>query len=209
MLKCPRCNRENLIGRRRCQFCLADLSTVTGSGPPKKIPVGPSSPPSIPKLPPIRKPAIPMPGSTLATGASGGMRPSGLFTRPSLPTAYYKKFGPPNWEGIVRDVGTKELDKKPSAFLSLVSVALMLKSFVQGLTLFTMNKMRRDRDRINFARVEDPISGVLKQIEVGDFEGASLEIGDYVWIWGRNISGVIQLDYAYNDKVKAIMKKKV
>jgi hypothetical protein len=119
-----------------------------------------------------------------------------------LPAAF-SRLGVPHLEGNVVDTREIQFDKKahPIGYL-FDGLLLLIDRSIGAASLF--NRMsRRDKITAYIVRVQRTDGSQRTAQMQGNFQGAPMEIGDYVSIWGNVENGVVNIRTAFNHTTNA------
>jgi hypothetical protein len=159
---------------------------------PPPIIFTPPSPTPIPPLGPSSPAPLPF--------ASRGSYASYLA---SLPRGWNN----PTVIGEVEYVDVSEREENTNCFLVLIKfligiILIFLKPFMVIMSLFGGRNEIRNRTKIYRIRLE--IGGRFQEVTVrGDFDGAGVNMGDIISVWGVEKRGVIEMRRGYNHTVNA------
>lgn len=211
---CPHCGAKNFTPNPKCSACGKPLAAAK---PPTSVPISlatKSPPPPIPIAPTVKPPSSPVPVAAARTPFSPPAPSAGYPTAapstsapPCSPLpASMAGLGTPLLEGEVVDTSQIQvtLPRKRSIlrgtlafFLLLFRPFLVLAAWIFGghkpteyRTIYLVRVQRTDRT-IGQARIEH------------DMVGATMDLGDYVSIWGHSRRGIVFVQRAYNHTVDA------
>lgn len=139
--------------------------------------------------------------------APSPFKPAPAPLAPPLPT-HLRGMSPPDLEGEVID--TREIQGKAETDFAGNTVrfifALILLPFQPLMVLAAWilgGRRPEERQVVYVVRVQRP-DGAIGQARIErDILGATLDVGDYVSIWGKKQSGVLVVNRAYNHTVGA------
>lgn len=218
LVKCPHCEKRNFEDSEKCSSCGKSLiPPATPSSPtsvPPPIPVPPLPIPVTPPIPPPHVPApvpSPTPISPLPVPVPPAPSPGGGFRFDLSNPRHeplHKRYGYPPLEGEVidtRDVSVKVDPKWGFADYLRTGIGCLLLPFQPILALLTLlgggNKPKETQNIATF-RVNAP-DGTTSQARIEqDYTGATIDLGDYVFVWGRQNKGVWIVEHAYNETVR-------
>lgn len=209
---CPSCNKKNFTDNPRCSFCgeLLDLPQPPAPAPPIPPPPIPSFTPSTGSAPLAPIPIPTSPGGTPVPYATSSppspMSPSASPPLTPLPSDLVDKYGTPDLQGEVvdtRDISVKEREFGAGGWLQGLFGCVML-PFQPIAALFALsglaNRPKETKTIITF-RVRC-LDGTICQARVErDLAGATVDIGDFISVWGALRNGVLIVKHAYNHTV--------
>lgn len=226
--KCPSCGWVTFTDEYRCSNCRTVLpsthvgrtaqphSSASGNMPKASKPTNPSS---INRSPTQKNPPPPIPRQIIphqqqpvssANPGSFSMTASAPMSQPPhhpLPQKLYR-WGPSLIEGKVLDIRQTQnvnRDFKTGDLLSIGAKTILFFTDIKYLFMsWAMGpKKPKDMKTIEILRIESPARGVVDVRIEKDMVGASINICDYISVWGREISGVVVMNRGFNHTVNA------
>lgn len=230
LVPCPNCGFKNFPENQRCSSCnelllnasvprtsqktspsstnktvvVSNSKSHTTPTPPAPIPSPGSTRSPVPYNPPSHTsspvPYHPSPTSPMSSSPSPILPPNPL-------PKYMTRWGPCTVEGVVVDVGQMQnVDGgiKPGDVIhyGLSSILLVTKP-VYGIMSFASGARRpKEYKTIYTLRVQTPANEFIDVRIERDMKGASINLRDYISIWGKSSAGVIIMIRGYNHTVK-------
>ncbi len=197
---CLHCGTRNFPGNSKCSGCgtvLGAAGTVAPPAPPAPAPVsswasafGHVSPP-VPYAPaskaPVVHPAVP------------------------APTPGARRWGAPIVEGTVVDTSQIQVSVKPRTgfFRGLLGVLLLVFRPAMVLAAWVLRgRTPAEHQTVLVLRIERDDGGLEQARIESDLDGATMDLGDRVSIWGKRRAGVVIVKYAFNHTVGAEVRLK-
>jgi hypothetical protein len=233
---CPQCGKKNFTESPVCSHCggpLEMLPTKTPStaSPGKKAPPPPLTTPQDSSPSPISRGTCtggrPSPSSAPAPASSPSTAPAPYSPTPSssasawatAPIPYtpssplplhLARLAAPDLEGAVvdtREIQVKSTDVSGDLLRFIVALLLLpLRPLMILAAWIFGGRKSPETQTIYMVRVQRS-DGTIAQARVEqDIEGVTMDLGDYVSIWGANRSGALVVKHAYNHTVGGEVK---
>jgi len=228
---CPRCGFKNFTDNPRCSRCSELLLSAGPSGPARSTPPPPPPIEEEETCTPITyvgttpSAPVPIPGPATTTSpvpyspppaptVHGGTSPIPISVHPPCPLpAHLRYLGTPIVEGEVIDSGqilNEDKSLKTGDVLHYgLSTVLLVTRPLYGLMSFASGARKpKEHKNVLTYRVRTP-GGDLVEVRIEkDIMGASISMGDYITVWGREVGGVIIVRNAYNHTVRGEVRVK-
>jgi len=221
---CPHCGRKNFTDNPLCSFCEKPLDSAQPSTTPTPPPI--KTPPPIARTtsteddahsPPVPVPVPSYTRSPVPYTPTTPFAPVGgatAYPASPLPSDLLARYSTPDLEGEVidtRDISVREQKTGTGDIIRILvgCLALPFQPIVALLTLFGGGSKPKEAKTIATFRVRRA-DGMVSQARIEhDIVGATVDVGDYVSVWGRERKGVLAVEHAYNHTVggEVILKR--
>lgn len=199
MKTCLLCGTRNFPGNSKCSGCGAVLGAAGSASSPSSAPTpvsswGSAASPVSPPVPhaPVRK----TPVAYAATRA--------VWVSP-------RRWGPPIVEGTVVDTSQIQVSVRPRTgfFRGLLGILLFVFRPAMMLSAWILRgRSPTENQPVFILRIERD-DGELEQARIeSDLDGATMDLGDRVSIWGKRRGGVTIVSKAFNHTIGAEVRLK-
>lgn len=196
---CLHCGIRNFPGNSKCSGCGTVLGAARTAAPPPPAPAPVSSWASA--FSPVSTPA-PFAPASKAPVVHPAARAAGPSTR---------KWGSPIVEGTVVDTSQIQVSVRPRTglFKGLLGVLLFVFRPAMVLAAWLLRGRSPTENQIILVLRIERDDGGLEQARIeSDLDGATMDLGDRVSIWGKRRAGVVIVKYAFNHTIGAEVRLK-
>ena len=191
---CLHCGTRNFTGNSKCSGCGTVLGAAGSAAPPSPAPAPVSSWGSA--FSPVSTPVPYAPASKAPV-----VHPAARAAGP-IPS----RWGAPIVEGTVIDTSQIQVSVKPRTgfFRGLLGILLFVFRPAMVLAAWVLRgRSPTEHKTVLILRIERDDGGLEQARIESDLDGATMDLGDRVSIWGKRRAGVVIVKYAFNHTVGA------